>query len=1345
MKALSIFELLFISLVVIVTAKLISLVYLQLTYWKKNKVPYVPAGPIFGTAWKVFFRRVTFPDYCRFVYNYYPNVRYVGVMDFATPTVILRDPKLISEMFVKNFKHFPNHRSFVSEEMDPIFGRNVFSLKDDRWRQMRNTLSPLFSGNKMRFMFELVSKCSNNFVDYLYEHSEFHSAVELKDIFTRYGNDVIATAAFGIDVNSLKDPDNEFYKRGVDVSSFGGTFRLMKFLLFRLSARLTRATGLTFLSRAAARFFRNVISETVTTREKRGIVRPDMIHLLMQAKDSEEPGSSRMTVDDIVAQAFIFFLAGFDTVSTLLCYVVYELALHQDVQDKLREEIDGCLKEGNGKISYEAISNMEYIEMVISEALRMHPPTLIIDRVCAKKFELPSAAPGYQTATVYPNDNVWIPVLAIHRDPKYFPEPERFDPERFNKENKNNIDPYAYIPFGVGPRKCIGSRFALMETKLLIIHLLNIDEEERNTLLLLDLLQMLEFNLTVTFPAASLLTVLLALVGMEAIMSEFFNDTTTAFYIILIVWIADQYDSICCHTPVTKRHWLRHERGVQFTALRSWDSSCPTLSYDSFKRSRSTQFVIPEDNFYPCCGENSCSERPVAKEEATGDVAATLHRYKIFGDDDSFERERFFLKFFYLYHFSFYAYHYRFNGQYSSLALVTSWLFIQLPVILQQAQLQHLLFRNAQPGMADLPPEQPSPSLNRALTSTEPPRAEPSSTRESLREPESTQETPQVQSNSTTSDVHADERVDAAVATPASTGDSNNQATESLAESTASNIGTEVSTEPNAEMETEVAEKEAKEKAKEEEEEEEEVGISGNGAAFSSKIGDNGSSTDTSTSEGFEVIEATEATQNQTGGVAEAEKEEEEEEEEEDGQEVSDSKKESFLPRKPEFVVPALGDQRVNDARRKFHCINTNCASLSSNLNEFSRTSKQARWMKTGAQFKSVLIQTSNVVRLKDHLALGCFSNTTSASDAQIFHIAISKPHDARKMRSTNQRKRTAANKLLGHVCKLMRICPDIPTVCFSLNVSTFANLYRINSDKSCLQINELLSGKEERRRETKAEKGEEAGKKVGWVRVRGGRGKSISKKRKKESRWKRGLGQKLLPPPPPPPPILPQLPILLIRSLRTNPIVDETTDVEPQVAMHECRAYYKKIKYSISTWKDVPDKSLNDVAERDSSINLLIDKNILYFAVQYSLSNIEKVISLGLSVDHFTAWLVKRDAFHDLWGHDPDSIINIHTTWTQDAVSSGPSGPFCQKPLMGLTIHTARKQTLSNPLVRKDIESQSRIKELTPTRQLPQLPFGNFLTKPGSHAHTQDGGKGHLSPTDEFYDIFDLTETHMN
>ncbi|MEQ2186290.1 hypothetical protein GOODEAATRI_027092 [Goodea atripinnis] len=135
---------------------------------------------------------------------------------------------------------------------------------------------------------------------------------------------------------------------------------------------------------------------------------------------------------------------------------------------------------------------------------------------------------------------------------------------------------------------------------------------------------------------------------MEAIMSEFFNDTTTAFYIILIVWLADQYDAICCHTNTSKRHWLR-------VGVCSW--------------------ADPE--FWAGC---------------SGSPAVLFGR-----------------RFFYLYHFAFYAYHYRFNGQYSSLALVTSWLFIQhsmiyffhhyeLPAILQQIRIQEMLLQNQQAG-----------------------------------------------------------------------------------------------------------------------------------------------------------------------------------------------------------------------------------------------------------------------------------------------------------------------------------------------------------------------------------------------------------------------------------------------------------------------------------------------------------------------------------------------------------------------------------------------------------------------------------------------------------------------
>ncbi|KZC05569.1 Cytochrome P450 9e2 [Dufourea novaeangliae] len=466
------FSLLMVTLITVVLTKLISTVYTQYTYWRKRGAPYVWSMPLLGTGWRLFLRRISFPGYAKFIYDYHPNVKYVGIMDLATSTVMIRDPELIRDIAVKNFEHFRDHQSFINEKIDPIFGKNVFSLKGERWREMRTTLSPSFTASKMRCMFELVSKCSKVFVDYLYDHPEFSSTLEAKDAFTRYTNDVIATVAFGISVNSLEDRDNEFYKKGADVTQFGGLFRLFKFILFRMNPRLTRMAGFSFFSRDTVSFFRRMVSDTVKTRDERNIIRPDMIHLLMQARDKDKPATQQMTIEDIIAQAFIFFLAGFDTSSTLMCYLVFELAINPEIQDRLREEVDRCVAEGNGKICYDTLLKMEYMEMVTSEALRKYPPVPVMDRLCVQKFELPSAGPGYKPVTLTPTDIVWFPIYALHHDANYFPEPKRFDPERFSEANKDKILSYTFIPFGLGPRKCIGNRFALMETKILIAHLL---------------------------------------------------------------------------------------------------------------------------------------------------------------------------------------------------------------------------------------------------------------------------------------------------------------------------------------------------------------------------------------------------------------------------------------------------------------------------------------------------------------------------------------------------------------------------------------------------------------------------------------------------------------------------------------------------------------------------------------------------------------------------------------------------------------------------------------------------------------------------------------------------------
>ncbi|XP_011150784.3 cytochrome P450 9e2-like isoform X1 [Harpegnathos saltator] len=469
------FALLLTTLVTIGVLKVIAYLYHQHMYWKKRGVPQIRTIVGLEIFWKLLLRRISFTEHNQFIYNYVPDAKYIGLMSMATPLVLLRDPELIKDVMVKDFEHFPDHKSIASEEADPLFGKNVFSLRGNRWKKMRNTLSPSFTASKMKVMFELVSKCAREFAEYLADHPELCSSIDTKEAFRRYTTDVIATSAFGISVNSMKDRNNEFFLRGTEASMFG-TFKftfILKMIFHRICPRLARILGMSFISPATSQFFKRIVAESINVRKKQGIVRPDMIHLLMQARDKEDPNMHEMTLDDIVAQALIFFLAGFDTSATLMCFVVHELAVHRDIQDRLWEEVEKHFAERNGEITYETISKMVYMDMVLSEVLRKYPPVIFIDRLCVRRYELPPAKLGCMNVIVEPDSMTMTPVYALHHDPKYFPNPSKFDPERFSDECKENIVPYTYLPFGLGPRKCIGNRFALMETKVLVAHLLH--------------------------------------------------------------------------------------------------------------------------------------------------------------------------------------------------------------------------------------------------------------------------------------------------------------------------------------------------------------------------------------------------------------------------------------------------------------------------------------------------------------------------------------------------------------------------------------------------------------------------------------------------------------------------------------------------------------------------------------------------------------------------------------------------------------------------------------------------------------------------------------------------------
>ncbi|KAK5641859.1 hypothetical protein RI129_010406 [Pyrocoelia pectoralis] len=395
-------------------------------------------------------------------YYQYHNERYVGFYQFLLPTLIIRDLDLIKNITVKDFETFPEHRTFVTEDVDPLFGRSLFAMKGgSRWQTMRATLSPTFTSRKLKGMFEFMLDCATQFTAHYEKQGELVE-VEMKQAFTMYTNDIIASTVFGVNCNSFQNPDNEFRQMGREATDFSG-IKNMKFMFHAIHPLLAKLLGKGIFSEKVSSFFRNLVQSALKMREERNIVRHDVLHLLTEARKQNEHNAI-VTDDDITGNALLFFTAGFDTSSTMLSFTCHELAVNPDVQHKLVREINDTFQDS--KISYELLLGMKYLEQVISESLRKWPPSMQTDRVCVRSYKLS------ETFTLEKGTNVWIPIFALHRDPRYHLDPLKFDPERFNDENKRKMVPYTYMPFGVGPRSCIGSRFALLQAKIILVEML---------------------------------------------------------------------------------------------------------------------------------------------------------------------------------------------------------------------------------------------------------------------------------------------------------------------------------------------------------------------------------------------------------------------------------------------------------------------------------------------------------------------------------------------------------------------------------------------------------------------------------------------------------------------------------------------------------------------------------------------------------------------------------------------------------------------------------------------------------------------------------------------------------
>ncbi|XP_037712290.1 probable cytochrome P450 6t1 [Drosophila subpulchrella] len=446
-------------------------------YWHRLGVPFVPATPFVGNVWNLLRGACCFGDQFRELYESKEAAgrAFVGIHVLHNHALLLRDPALIKRIMVEDFSQFSSRFETTDPIGDTMGSQNLFFSKYEFWRETHKIFAPFFAVGRVRQMYGLLDNIGKKLEEHMEEKLEGGDSMELevKQLCALFTTDIIASLAFGIEAHSLQNPEAEFRRMCVEVNDPRPKRLLHLFTMF-FFPRLSRRVRTHLYSEEYERFMRKSMDYILAKREESGEKRHDLIDIFLQLKRTEPAESIIHRPDFFVAQASFLLLAGFDTSSSTITFALYELAKNPTIQRRLRTEIRDVLHSSHGPhLSCESVCGLEYLRQVVDEILRLYPPTAFLDRCCNSRdgYDLSSWNNG-SPFKLHAGTPVYISVLGLHRNPQYWPNPEVFDPERFSAEQRQQHHPMTYLPFGAGPRGCIGTLLGQLEIKVGLLHIL---------------------------------------------------------------------------------------------------------------------------------------------------------------------------------------------------------------------------------------------------------------------------------------------------------------------------------------------------------------------------------------------------------------------------------------------------------------------------------------------------------------------------------------------------------------------------------------------------------------------------------------------------------------------------------------------------------------------------------------------------------------------------------------------------------------------------------------------------------------------------------------------------------
>jgi cytochrome P450 len=327
-----------------------------------------------------------------------------------------------------------------------ILGNGLFTSDGDFWLRQRRLAQPAFHRQR-------IASYGDIMVNYTEKLGQNWKEGEVREIQTDMSNltmEVVAKTLFDLEAGEEANRISHLFEEIVETY----TMRTRKLHLLLLPEKMPFPTNLRFLK--AISELDKIIYRLIAQRRQSGLDKGDLLSMLIQAQDED---GSRMTDQQLHDEVLTLVLAGHETTALTLAWIFCFLAQNPAIETKLQEELTTVL--GGRLPTVEDLPKLVYTDKIVKETLRVRPPVWVFVRETTNECRLE----GY---TLPKGTTVFLSQWAMHYDPRYFNEPQKFDPERWTPEMQKDLPKYAYFPFGGGPRLCIGNTFALMEAVLVV-------------------------------------------------------------------------------------------------------------------------------------------------------------------------------------------------------------------------------------------------------------------------------------------------------------------------------------------------------------------------------------------------------------------------------------------------------------------------------------------------------------------------------------------------------------------------------------------------------------------------------------------------------------------------------------------------------------------------------------------------------------------------------------------------------------------------------------------------------------------------------------------------------------